>query len=1275
MRHLLILKKWCGVLFLFLFLELCPAADIAADGSGWRAIGQVGGPTQAVAVQGDYAYVGVGLRLVVLDISDPSAPREVGAARPFSYFVQDIAVSGTLAYVAAGAAGLRIVDIANPAAPIEVGAWESRGHAEGVAVAGTTAYLANGPYGLRVLDVSKPSQPVEVGSVYPMNYAFKVAANGRYACIAAAGAGLLIADVSDPKRPLEAGSLATRGYAYGVAVTASTAYVADGWDGLKIVDVSDPARAYLAGAYKTPGWALAVTVSGSRAYVSDAFRGLRVLDVFDPARPVEVAESEVATGHAGSVAVSGGTAFIADRNWGLRVVSLAEQPYLRQVGFYGPMGFAHGVTVDGDYAYVAAGAFGLRVINISDPAQPVETGVYDTESYALSVAVVGGYAYVATTDAPNIARGFHVVDIRDPSHPVRAGFLRHPFGTYRDMTVAGGIAYIPDEHGFQLIDLSDPSAPRELAYLPLSDFLGAWAAVGVGVEGNFAYLAAERDGLKVVDVSDPSQPVVVGECRWPNATSQDVVLTGGYAYVLDAYGLAVVNVSNPRQPVRVAYRQLPPFAESLTLAGNLLFIASGGTGVTTLDISTPTNPTPVAACNTLGNAQHVLTRGDLAYVADQDGGLLILGKPSAGANPQSRPALAARTRLGPVPAIVSPPPRVITSPGTRTRAALPRTGGACLVKTTADSGLDSLRWCLENAVEGDTITFDTTVFQPDRPATIALASALPMLRRGGMTIEASGAGVILDGARTPPNTSGLSLVSAGNTVRGLRISGFPGNGIGVGAAGNLIGGSRDRGEGNLISGNGQWGIMIGGQGASDNVVTGNDLLGNAGQGIALANGAQRNRIGGTTPGERNLISGNGSNGVNIDGAATMSNIVIGNYIGTDAVGAAAMPNRGSGVFITGRYNRIGGTGAGERNVISGNRNCGVAFTNSGADNLVAGNYIGTTAGGNQLVAGGDCGVAIEKGAQNNVIANNVIVSAGRTCLVINDWGSSFNTVAGNLVGLDATGSNALGCDSGAILVGMGSGYNRIGGIAPAERNVISGGVTLFRQGAIGNLVVGNFIGTDLTGSRPLSRRRAGVTVTGGSRRPFIGGTTPGERNVISGNQRGIVLDPGADYAFIGGNYIGTDSTGTEAVGNQGPGIAFYSNEHNMIQGNRIAYNQGDGVGVSDSHYITLRRNSIYSHGGAGIGLSPGANKGIAAPLLIAVVPAGVSGTACPNCEVEIFSDSGGQGRIFEGSASADAAGVFRFDKGKPLAGPNVAATATDRQGNTSGFSAPRAVPR
>lgn len=1305
-----------AVLSFALVLVSHGAAGIAlSQVGGWQMVGQIGEPTTAVAVQGNYAYVGVGLRLVVLDVSDPAALKEVGATAPFPHFVEGLAVSGTFAYVAAGGAGLRVVDVTDPARPTEVGAWDTRGYAEGVAVSGSTVYLADGPYGLRVVDVSNPARPKEMGCAYPMNYAFHVAVAGRYAYIAAGGAGLLVADVSNPARPVEVSTLDTPGYAYGVAAAGSTVYVADGWEGVKVVNAADPTRPVQIGSYKTPGWAFGVTAAGGLLYVADAFKGLRVLNA---ATLTELGSYEVAGGHAGSVAVAGGFAYVADRNWGLHAVSVSEPGRPARVGFYGPLGYADAVAVAGNYAYVAAGTYGLRVVDITDPVRPRQLGAFDTRSYATSVAVIGQYAYVATTNGPNVDCGLHVVDIRDPARPFRVGFLLEEMGTYRDMVVAGGIAYLATENGLQLIDVSSPVTPKQLSFIRLKDWPGGDVltnAVGVAVSGTLAYVAADRAGLKVLDVSKPANPTIVGEYRLPEAGSaEDVVVVQGIAYVAGHAGLGVVDVSNPTRPSLLSFFKTSVFAESVAAAGNRAYVALGSVGLTEIDVSMPSTPTFAASFNTLGYAQETVVRDRYVYVADQDGGLLILERvPATGplnaGNPTSlhgpvvlpqpsseEPVPASRPRVD-----VSHPllreavfrhPDVAEVSGSRFSSSHPGSSAlnaavTCTVTNAADAGPGTLRWCLENADSGSTIAFDPLVFPPARPATIAPSSPLPWLTRGNVTIDASSAGVILDGRAAPPGTRGFNITSSNSVIKGLQIVRFPDSGIRIehAAKGNVIGGSRARGsgplgEGNLISGNGGDGVSIYGVGTDSNVVLGNLIgtnaggtaaQGNSGLGVFIGGGARRNRIGGSAAAERNVISGNGGDGVGIGGETT-DNSVACNYIGTDASGANALGNQGSGVFITGRNNIVGGASPEERNVISGNATHGVAFSASASANIVIGNYIGVDASGNRALGNGDQGVGLEKGANNNLVKGNVIVATGRAGVVIYDWGSSYNVVASNLLGTDAKGTAPLWGGSQAVTVGMGAGFNRIGGTTTEERNVIVGGIFFGRQGAPGNLVLGNYIGTDVSG-RVGMEKGDGILLGSGSRRPLIGGTTQGERNVISGNATGIRLDAGVDYVFIGGNYIGTDPSGTAPVRNLIDGVAVEAGENNTIQSNTIGWNSGTGITVTGSLGNTIRRNSIHSHRERGIALASGGNNMLPAPIIRAVTATNVSGTGCPGCEVEIFSDDDDEGRIFEGSILADFSGAFRFEKGSPLAGPNITATATDAEGNTSEFSRPRKI--
>ena len=155
-----------------------------------------------------------------------------------------------------------------------------------------------------------------------------------------------------------------------------------------------------------------------------------------------------------------------------------------------------------------------------------------------------------------------------------------------------------------------------------------------------------------------------------------------------------------------------------------------------------------------------------------------------------------------------------------------------------------------DAVSGDTITFEPSVFTPASPVTITLLVSLPQLNSGDQTIDASNVGVILDGGGLPSGGIGFDIDSDNNTIRGLQILHFPNSGVHIGSgANNVIGGDRTMGQGNVFGDNGI-GVAISGSGATGNIVTGNSI-GDCGVGVLVesqmpfgdANEIVGNRIG------------------------------------------------------------------------------------------------------------------------------------------------------------------------------------------------------------------------------------------------------------------------------------------------------------------------------------------------------------------------------------------------------------------------------------------------
>ena len=162
---------------------------------------------------------------------------------------------------------------------------------------------------------------------------------------------------------------------------------------------------------------------------------------------------------------------------------------------------------------------------------------------------------------------------------------------------------------------------------------------------------------------------------------------------------------------------------------------------------------------------------------------------------------------------------------------------------------------------------------------------------------------------------------------------------------------------------------------------------------------------------------------------------------------------------------------------------------------------------------------------------------------------------------------------------------------------------------------------------------------------------------------------------ISGNYIGTDATGTAALGNQSDGI--YIGEptggaqgNTIGPGNVIAHNGGNGILVDgpDTTGNRITQNYITSNANLGIDNYYGGNTELISPTITSATGNSISGVARPNCTVEIFSDPDDEGKIYEGATTADGNGSFTW--AGSVAGPYVTATETDGAGNTSEFSLP-----
>jgi CSLREA domain-containing protein len=607
-------------------------------------------------------------------------------------------------------------------------------------------------------------------------------------------------------------------------------------------------------------------------------------------------------------------------------------------------------------------------------------------------------------------------------------------------------------------------------------------------------------------------------------------------------------------------------------------------------------------------------------------------------------------------------------------------------------------------VLGNTIGLDTTgtnsvangqhgvlVWQGPTGTTIGAATATPGTNGGNVISGNLADGIHLEGTAT------TGTLIQGNIV-GLQASGDlargnGGDGIELGGTPSTTIGGDDATRRNVISGNGpstsSRGIYI--LERSDNpVIRGNYIGTNAAGSAARANGgdgitltAVNNFtiagavIGGltATPGTPpgNVISGNTASGILAYGTNTGGMTIQGNLIGLDAGGTTAVPNStGISLNFGSRDNLIGGTESGARNVISGNTSIGVNIADFGtSSNRFFGNYVGTDISGTQGRSNGR-GFYLSGGSTNRIgdstpVAGTPpgnVISGNGTGIEVVGTVQSGNFIRGNLMGTDKSGLLAVP-NSVAIGLGQSVGSVTIGGTSPGDRNILSGntnsGIACGDCGASSS-VFGNWIGVAIDGVHALPNGYGvGFTGTGGSSRAsslVVGGTGPGQGNVISGNTgSGVVANDRDGVGTLLGNLIGVAPDGVTPMGNGGHGV------DSTVLGPTVGGTTGLTPGACTGACNQIRFNAL-----AGIRYAAPFNAGTArgnvisdnGALGIDAIGAGVSPNDLPDALPQNFPivtslvfDSGSGTTTIQGTLQSTASTSFPIDVfSNPVADPS-----------------------
>jgi hypothetical protein len=488
-------------------------------------------------------------------------------------------------------------------------------------------------------------------------------------------------------------------------------------------------------------------------------------------------------------------------------------------------------------------------------------------------------------------------------------------------------------------------------------------------------------------------------------------------------------------------------------------------------------------------------------------------------------------------------------------------------------------------------------------------------------------------ARIANGASGIALAGGPrNNLIGFPVPGKFG--------GNLIAGNN--GSGIYIAGPGTAGNQVFANIIGTNRSNANGL-GNAGAGIGLYNGAVTTTVGGDRFNDLgNLVVNNGGPGVDLANSNTRNNTIAGNIIGANPTTHAAMPN-GIGIRMYGGTlsNTVGGAAPGLANVLSGNASHGIGLYNSGTiSNVIVGNSIGTNLTGSLALPNAQYGIVIQEAASSNVITGNLISGNGSDGVNLNGAGTRLNLILGNKIGTEQGGNAALPNAGNGVAIQGGATENRIGALtARHEMNTISGnalaGVMVSGLTTVSNTFPANRIGTSASGMAAVPNGGAGISLLGARSTDIcVSASFP---SLIGGNLGpGILISGGDRNRVLSTCHMGLAADLTSPLGNglaaRQPGISLTNTLSNFVVAGTVANNGGDGIALAGSSLANILLSlSAYANGGIPVDLNDdgptlndpgdvdgGPNTLLNYPVVSTRVGDTITGTACANCEVDVY---------------------------------------------------------
>ncbi len=483
--------------------------------------------------------------IYVYDISDPTDPTEVTFWETEGY-PGDIAFDGNEAYLLDNGIGLVILDITNPEEPYEVGRFPidlgAQRALETLAI--RDSYVFIGDRGLRVLNVANQDSIFQV-SYSNLERIKDIIVSDQYAFIYADDnpSGIYVLDIEDPYN-LEIVLRPDTSVSHTQIVKNGDLIFGLG-NGLSVYDVSEPEHPSLIARHQANGSSILYPiVSGDYLYCTNQGELLHIFDISDLSDPVRVGFLKINDAQMRRLSIQNDYLFIADYEFGMRIIDVSNPTEPTQIGVFEELDRSFEVAVNENVAYLISNRRGFSTIDISDPTEPVELDNYDYSNLN-EFEMSGDIAYLAGGYDSVLL----ILDVSDPENIEQiTTWQSDPVHSFSGISISNNYAYLntSSRHTTHIVDISSPDRPVQVGHFDTEDYNISRSKV----EGNYLYGDANQHGLRIIDISDHQNISEVGYYDtggfvWGLATIDEYVFVGD-----GGDGLYIIRNDDPLNIVR-----------------------------------------------------------------------------------------------------------------------------------------------------------------------------------------------------------------------------------------------------------------------------------------------------------------------------------------------------------------------------------------------------------------------------------------------------------------------------------------------------------------------------------------------------------------------------------------------------------------------------------------------------------------------------------------------------------------------------------------------------